>query len=249
MLKIENINKFYGKSHILKELSLEINRGEVVLISGPNGSGKTTLLKLVLGMVYPKSGDIKIDGKTIAGDESYRGRIGYMPQFPNFPENLTGIEILKICSELRNSSDMHAPEAQSLVARLSLSPYLKKPFKELSGGNKQKINLLQLFAFSPEMYFLDEPSVSLDPPARVVLKELIDEKKQVGKTFVIITHILSEMINLVDRFIYLNEGKIIYDGSPHKLMSETSSDNIDIAVTKLAAEEALSNYNKSNLQA
>ncbi|PKL85367.1 MAG: copper ABC transporter ATP-binding protein [Ignavibacteriae bacterium HGW-Ignavibacteriae-1] len=229
MIKIDNINKHYGKNHVLKNTNLDILSDKVTILSGPNGSGKTTLVKLILGIVFPDNGAIYLDGENINAGVHYKNKIGYMPQMPNFPENLSGNEILNICKKLRNSE----VDFTEYIEHLRLENHINKPFKTLSGGNKQKINLIQAFGFDSDYLILDEPTVSLDPVSRLSLKELIIKKKNEGKSILIITHILSEIIDIADKLIYLVEGNTLFDGEIHELNSITQSENYDIAISQL----------------
>lgn len=229
MIKIDNINKHYGKNHVLKNTNLDILSNKVTILSGPNGSGKTTLVKLILGIVFPDNGNIYLDGENIKAGVHYKNKIGYMPQMPNFPENLTGIEILDICKKLRNNE----VDLSEYIEHFKLEKHINKPFKTLSGGNKQKINLIQAFGFDSDYLILDEPTVSLDPVSRLSLKELIIKKKNQEKSILIITHILSEIIDISDKLIYIVEGNTLFDGNIEELNNLTETNNYDKAISHL----------------
>lgn len=230
MINISNINKFYGKNHVLKDISLTISDNSVTILSGPNGSGKTTLVKLILGIVFPDSGEITVSNQNIKSGVNYKNIIGYMPQQPNFPENLSAAEILNICKTLKNSN----PDFSELTDKFKLTEQLKKPFKTLSGGNKQKVNVVQAFGFETNEYLiLDEPTVSLDPISRLSLKDLISQKKKEGKSILIITHILSEIADIADNLIYLIEGKLLFDGTMAHLSQITEAESYERAISNL----------------
>ncbi|MCK5638190.1 MAG: ABC transporter ATP-binding protein, partial [Flavobacteriaceae bacterium] len=138
MIRISNLHKRFGKLIVLDGLDLEIKSGGIFAILGPNGSGKTTLIKSILGMVIPNSGDIKIDGKSVLKKWDYRNQINYLPQIANFPGNLTVNELIVMVKNLRpkKSNDI------DLIELFGLESFLDKKLGNLSGGTKQKVNIV-----------------------------------------------------------------------------------------------------------
>ncbi|MEZ4917198.1 MAG: ABC transporter ATP-binding protein, partial [Chitinophagales bacterium] len=143
MISIKKLNKKFDKLEVLKNLDLEINRGGIHAILGPNGSGKTTLIKCILGMVIPNSGTIEYKGKSIINKWDYRKDILYLPQIANFPPNLTVKEIIDIVKNVRGTQ----AEEQELIETLGLQSFMKKKLSHLSGGTKQKVNIVLTFMF------------------------------------------------------------------------------------------------------
>ncbi len=208
MIKIERLNKKFGKLEVLKDLSLEIRKGSINAILGPNGSGKTTLIKCLLGMVIPDNGSIKINDLEVKDQWKYRDEIDYMPQIANFPSNLKVKEIISMLKDIRNREARDA----ELIEYFELTPYLNKQLSYLSGGTKQKVNIVLAFMFDNPLLILDEPTNGLDPVALIKLKELIAKEIKLGKTILFTTHIIRLVEELAEDIVFLLEGKIYYQG-------------------------------------
>ena len=228
-LQIKNLHKQFGELKVLSGLDLEISSGGIFAVLGPNGSGKTTLIKCILGMVIPDQGEILVHQQSIRGEWHYRHRLNYLPQIANFPPNLTVKELLGMVREMRNQP-CHEAE---LVALFGLEAYLTKKLGKLSGGTKQKVNLVLTFMFDSELIILDEPTNGLDPIALIHLKELIQAEKSKGKTILITTHIMSLVEEIAEDIVFLLEGKIYFRGSVAALLSQTQEVNLEHAIAHL----------------
>jgi Cu-processing system ATP-binding protein len=224
------VTKRFGSRDVLRGIDLTIARGRSLGLIGPNGAGKTTLIKLLLGLAHPTSGDIRVDGRSTAGDDSYRERIGYMPQIARFPENLTGNELLAMVRDLRGSLE---PIDASLIARLNLDGQLDKPLRILSGGTRQKINALIALQFDPAILVLDEPTAGLDPLSSAALKDEILERKAAGATVLITSHIMSELEELCDDVALLLDGEIRFVGPIETVTALTRQGNLERAIAAL----------------
>ncbi len=205
MISIENINKTYGKFHILKSVNLNIEKGQIVTVMGPNGSGKTTLLKCILGLVIPDNGDIKVDGKTIKNNFEYRHKIGYMPQTAFFPENIRVKDVIQIIKEIRGEK---AAVDFELYDYYEIEKFTEKKVSSLSQGMKQKVSSALTFMFDSDILILDEPTAGLDPLSAKYMKIKIRKEKDKGKLIIITTHILNEVEELSDRIIFLLDGEV-----------------------------------------
>jgi Cu-processing system ATP-binding protein len=170
MIEIEYLHKKFGNNQVLKGIDLEIKKGGIFAILGPNGSGKTTLIKSILGMVIPNSGNIKLDGKIVKGQWKYRNEINYLPQIANFPGNLKVKELINMIKDLRSGTNA---EDKYLIELFRLQSFLDKKLSNLSGGTKQKVNLVLTFMFDSPLIILDEPTTGLDPISHLRLKDLI----------------------------------------------------------------------------
>lgn len=230
MIEVKDLHKKFGKNEVLKGINLSVEDKGLYAVLGPNGSGKTTLIKSMLGMVLPNSGEIYIDNKPVLKTWKYRENIGYLPQIANFPVNLTVTELFKMIKDLRQST--HLDEA-SYVERLGLTQYLDKKLGNLSGGTKQKVNLVLTFLFDAPYIFLDEPTTGLDPVALVILKEMIEEEKAKGKTIILTSHIMSFVEEMADEIIFLLEGKVYFKGTASALKEETGENDFERAIAKL----------------
>lgn len=233
MIHISDLHKKFGSNQVLTGLDLTIESSGIVAVLGPNGSGKTTLIKSILGMVIPDKGEIKIDEKSIKNDWNYRLNINYLPQIANFPGNLKVSELIKMIKDLRNKEC----EEENLIKIFGLEPFLDKKLSNLSGGTKQKVNILICFMSDSPLIILDEPTTGLDPAALIRLKELILNQRKAGKTILITTHIMQVVEEISDSIVYLLEGKIYFQGSVKQLLKETRKDNVEQAVAALIQEK------------
>lgn len=237
MIKIENIDKKFGKVEVLKELNLTINPdksgGGIFAILGPNGSGKTTLIKSILGMVIPNKGSILIDDKNILGKHEYRNEINYLPQIANFPGNLTVKELVKMIKNLRAK-----PTAdKDIIELFGLTTFLDQKLRNLSGGTRQKVNLVLTFMFDSPLIILDEPTTGLDPISLISLKELIQREKKNGKTILITSHIMSFVEEVADEIVFLLDGRIYFKGSVQTLQKETKQQNLEQAIATILSKK------------
>ncbi|HEX7091913.1 MAG TPA: ABC transporter ATP-binding protein [Longimicrobiales bacterium] len=235
MIRLEGVCKRYGRLDVLKGIDLEFEAGTVTAVAGPNGSGKSTLLRIVLGLVRPDHGRVYFDGRPLNGDWRYRERVGYMPQAPAFPENLTGAEVLALLKDLRGNP---AGTDEELLDAFALAPELDKPVRTLSTGTRQKVSAAAAFLFRPDVLVLDEPTAGLDPSASAALKDKILREKAAGRTFLLSSHIMSELEELSDRVVFLLDGAVRYAGPALGLAAETGQVNLERAAAQLMRREA-----------
>lgn len=233
MIKINGLHKKFGKLTVLDGLDLDIGSGGIFAILGPNGSGKTTLIKSILGMVIPDRGDIELEGEMVRNKWKYRNKINYLPQIANFPANLTVKELISMVKNLRpkEANDLE------LIQLFDLDQYLDKKLGNLSGGTKQKVNIVLTFMFESDLIILDEPTTGLDPISLIHLKEIIQQQKEQGKTILITTHIMSFVEEVADEIVFLLDGKIYFKGSSAQLKKETGQDDLEHSIAKLISKE------------
>lgn len=234
MIEIKDIHKRFGKVEVLKGINLEINKGGIFAILGPNGSGKTTLIKSILGMVIPDKGAIDIDGQGVIGGWVHRNEINYMSQIADFPPNLKVIELIEMIRNLRTKK----ADVDSLVDLFGLAPFLDKKLGHLSGGTRQKVNIVLTFMFESKIIILDEPTTGLDPVSLIHLKEIITEKKEKGHTILITSHIMSFVEEIADEIVFLLEGKIYFKGSLASFKEKTGQNKLELAIAHI-----LTHYN------
>ncbi|WP_028899128.1 ABC transporter ATP-binding protein [Prevotella sp. HJM029] len=228
MITISNLNKFYGKLHVLHDVNLQLEKGQCIGFVGPNGCGKTTLMKCILGLVTPQSGQILVDGVDINTRPSYRQHIGFMPQSSCFPENMSVAETFKTIREIRGNNDEYDDE---LYKAFRIEDIANKKTKALSGGTSQKVNAALAFLFNPDILILDEPTASLDPIAANILKNKIAKEK--NKLVFITSHILSELEGIVTHIIFMDEGRVLFFKSVQQLLEETGLENVSQGVMSL----------------
>lgn len=229
MVIIENLHKKFNKNIVLSGIDLNINEGGIFAVLGPNGSGKTTLIKSILGMVIPNKGTITVLGKNIKHSSTYRNKIDYLPQIANFPNNLKVKELIKMIKDLRGNT----LEDENLINLFKLEPFLNKKLGNLSGGTKQKVNIVLTFMFDSPIIILDEPTTGLDPISLIRLKELIQAEKSKGKTIIITSHIMSFVEEVSDKIVFILEGKIYFKGSISELKTKTNQPDFEHAIASI----------------
>lgn len=233
MIQFKDLHKRFGKLTVLDGLDLEISKGGIFAILGPNGSGKTTLIKCLLGMVVPNSGEISFEGKSVLKKWNYRNNLNYLPQIANFPPNLTVKELVSMVKNLRPKESTE----NDLINLFGLNEFLNKKLGNLSGGTKQKVNIVLTFMFDSDLIILDEPTTGLDPISLIHLKELIQEEKEKGKTILITTHIMSFVNEVADEIVFLLDGKIYFKGGIEELKKQTNNDNLEHAIAELISKQ------------
>ncbi|MCB0398019.1 MAG: ABC transporter ATP-binding protein [Winogradskyella sp.] len=229
MVEIVDLHKKFGKNNVLNGVDLNINEGGIFAVLGPNGSGKTTIIKSILGMVIPDNGTIKVFNTNIKKNSNYRSKIDYLPQIANFPSNLKVIELIKMIKDLRGQTN----NDQKLIETFKLQPFLNKKLGTLSGGTKQKVNLVLTFMFDSPIVILDEPTTGLDPISLIRLKELITVEKKKGKAILITSHIMSFVEEVADQIVFILEGKIYFKGSIEELKTKTEQNDFEHAIANI----------------
>lgn len=230
MIQVASLYKKFGKNQVLTGLDLHIKQGGIFAVLGPNGSGKTTLIKAILGMVIPNRGTISVLGTSIKNKWKYRQEIAYLPQIANFPGNLKVKELIRMIKDLRQRPSYE----NELIRLFGLQPFLEKKLATLSGGTKQKVNIVLAFMFDAPLLILDEPTNGLDPEAVIYLKKLIKKEKEKGKTILVTSHSMHFVAEIADEVIYLLEGKIYFKGSTDELMTKTNQTDFEHAIAAIA---------------
>jgi len=229
MVSVQNLHKQFSKNIVLNGIDLEISSGGIFAILGPNGSGKTTLIKSILGMVIPNKGTIEVLGNNIKKSADYRNEIDYLPQIANFPSNLKVRELIRMIKDIRSNQCDELP----LIELFNLEPFLNKKLGTLSGGTKQKVNIVLTFMFDRPLIILDEPTTGLDPISLIHLKELIQKEKANGKTIIVTSHIMSFVEEVSDEIVFLLEGKIYFKGSLDAIKQKTTEPDLEHAIASI----------------
>ncbi len=214
---------------ILNGVSFVFDKPGIFAVLGPNGSGKTTILKIILGMVRQDQGEVQFSNQSTKGVCDYRKQIGYLPQIARFPDNLTVRELIRMIKDIRG---VPATE-EGLIDEFGLTPYLGRKLGNLSGGTRQKVNIILTFMFDCPVYILDEPTAGLDPISLIRLKELIAKAKEDGKIILITTHILSLVESLADEIVFLLDGHIHFSGTIDELAEQTDSDDLEHSIAAI----------------
>src|ERR1700693_3061936 len=228
---LENVNKNYGSVRALHGVDFRVRAGEIVALLGPNGAGKTTAVKLLLGLLPPNSGSVRVFGGDPTNPEN-RMRTGAMLQVGRVPETLRVREHIDLFSSYYQKP---MPSAEVLAAA-GLEKLSDRKFGELSGGQRQRVLFALAICGNPDMLFLDEPTVGLDVEARRMLWDEIRKMVERGKTVLLTTHYLEEADALADRIAVIHQGEIIAQGTPAEIKAQTSGKRIRcITALNLAA--------------
>lgn len=219
MLKINQLDKCFGKKQVLHQISFEIKRGHIVGLIGANGAGKTTIMKAILG-ITAFDGDIQLDDQKITVDNhSALEHVGALIEYPGLYPYLTGREQLLLFA---NGPQRHERVNQT-IEELHLAAYADVKTKKYSLGMRQKLGIALAFVNRPELVILDEPMNGLDPKATMALRQLIIRKRDEGTTFLISSHILSELQKVADDVIIIDQGRLIIDATMSELLKKSQT--------------------------
>ena len=230
MIQITNMSKSFGNLEVLKGVDITIPDGGIFAILGPNGSGKTTLIKSILGMVIPDKGELLVKGKPVKGESDYRAEIAYLPQIARFPENLLVKELISLVKDIRKQPAVFEEE---IVEAFQLQSTRDQRLRHLSGGTRQKVNILLSLMFDSPLLILDEPTVGLDPLAMIRLNEMILERRAAGVTVLLTTHIMGLVEDLADEVVFLLDGNIHFKGSLKEMISQSGERDLEHAIARI----------------
>ena len=227
MIVFDRVSFSYGSRPVLKEVSFSIDAAEKVAVLGGSGEGKTTLLKLILGLLRPDSGKIIIDGNDIterSEKELRETRIKFSIVFQEGAlfDSLSVKENVAFCLReyTRMSEEEIDQKVRTLLRRVGMENAMDLMPEELSGGMQRRVAIMRsLAAFEPKMFLYDEPTSGLDPVNAHIIYRLMSELSGGGKGFVMVTHDVFDAIKVSDRFLLLEKGRLIFDGSKEKLLA------------------------------
>jgi lipopolysaccharide export system ATP-binding protein len=225
-LSTDEIGKSYKGRQVVRGVSVEVNRGEVVGLLGPNGAGKTTSFYMIVGLVAPDSGYILADGENITRVPMYlRARqygISYLPQEPSVFRKLTVEENILSVLEVQNiSQETRRTRTEKLIEQLNLGHVRRTRGYALSGGERRRVEIARCLCIQPSFILLDEPFSGIDPIAVLDLQEIIAELKDGGIGVLITDHNVRETLSVTDRAYIINEGRIFRDGTPEELGNDS----------------------------
>jgi ABC-2 type transport system ATP-binding protein len=235
-IETKNLTKSYksrihGLVNVVDALNLEVEEGEIFGFLGPNGAGKTTTIKMLLGIIYPTSGEGYVLGKEI-GDIEVHKMISYLPERPYYYEHMTGMELLKFYGALFGIHD--TAKFDALLEKVNLHRDKSKTISQYSKGMQQRIGLAQSLINDPRLLFLDEPTGGLDPIAHREIRDLILSFRDEGRTVFISSHELSEVELICDRVAIINHGKIVAQG---KLTDLLAGGRIEVTFTGVGIDD------------
>lgn len=210
LVEVKGLQKNFGQFQALKDVSFEVNAGEVLGYIGPNGAGKSTTIRILLGIIRATQGKVQIFGKDVWQDSiEIHKKIAYVPGDVYLWPNLSGGETIDLFLKLHGA--INQEKRDQLIKKFDLNP--KKKVRSYSKGNRQKIALIAALATEAELYIFDEPTSGLDPLMKAVFQEEVKALKAAGKAIILSSHILSEVEKLADRVAVIRKGEIVETGT------------------------------------
>jgi ABC-2 type transport system ATP-binding protein len=208
-IRTRGLRKVFNGKVAVRNLTLEVPRGEVFGFLGPNGAGKSTSVKMLLGLVFPTSGEAQILGCPV-GDVKARSRVGFLPEHFRFYDWLTPTELLKLHGRLYAMAHAKLRERIPILLDLvGLTPHRDKRLRDFSKGMLQRIGLAQALLNEPDLIFLDEPTSGLDPVGRRLVRDIIKAQRDRGATVLLNSHLLGEVEITCDRVAFIKDGEVV----------------------------------------
>jgi len=221
-VEVSHLSKSYNGQSVVNDISFDISKGEVFGLIGPNGAGKTTIIRMLLDIIRPDSGDIRILNDTLSGE--LKNKIGYLPEERGLYKKLTVMETLQYLGSLKNMKSKD--RASMFLDKMGMLPHKDKKISELSKGMQQKIQLIAALIHDPEFIILDEPFSGLDPVNMKLVKDLIIELGNEGKTILISTHMMDQVERMCDRIFMIHKGKGVLYGSVDEIRSRYGKNTV-----------------------
>jgi len=224
VLEVFNIGKKYKNRTVLRNVSLNVKRGEAVGLLGPNGAGKTTCFYCITGLITPDYGDVHIDGQDITTMPMYRRArlgIGYLPQEASIFRSLSVEDNIKAILELViEDEDKRENMLEELLSEFSIAHLRKSPAIALSGGERRRLEIARALASQPKYILLDEPLAGIDPIAVGEIRGLVAQLKHKGLGVLITDHNVRETLDIIDRAYILHSGSVLMEGTPSEIVSD-----------------------------
>ena len=227
MLQITNLTKQFKKIKAVDNISLKVQKGDIYGFLGPNGAGKTTSIRMIMGIIKPDIGSIKLNGSDI--NTINRKKLGYLPEDRGLYQKQNLSEILHYFGCLKGLDKKDSKNRANLwLERFYLDDQKRRKIEELSKGNQQKIQFIIALLHDPQLIILDEPFTGLDPVNQILLKEVIKEKQEEGKTIIFSTHQMEQVERLCNNICLINKGHILLEGPLSEIRKSHSEDAIEL---------------------
>jgi ABC-2 type transport system ATP-binding protein len=227
-VQVDHIVKSYATKVAVDDLSFSVARGEVFGLIGPNGAGKTTSIRMMMDIIKPDSGEVLILGERMG--ETGKNRLGYLPEERGLYRKLSVIDSIVYLASLKGVGKREAMErSERLLRRTGMMPHAGRRIEELSKGMGQIIQFIVTIVHDPEMVILDEPFSGLDPVNTELLKGMIVELKEQGRTVVLSTHQMNQVEELCDRVLMINDGRGVLYGSLREIKARYRSNSVVVA--------------------
>jgi ABC-2 type transport system ATP-binding protein len=229
MIRIERLTKRYGSVVAVDELTLDVPRGELFCFLGPNGAGKTTTIKILTGLVRPTSGRAEVCGIDIAADPvAAKKKMGYIPDMPYLYERLTPVEYLRFVADLYAMKSGEAVgRMDHLLGLFDLDDQRSSLIRNLSHGMRQRLLYCANLMHDPEVLFIDEPLIGLDPHTIRLIKNLLTARSRAGMTIFLTTHILALAQDIADRIGIVNDGRLVALGTMEELRTSCGGGSLE----------------------
>jgi len=229
-VEVCRVHKSFGGKEVVDDISFEVNSSEIFGMVGPNGAGKTTTIRMLMDIIKPDSGGVKILGEPIR--ERTKDRIGYLPEERGLYRKITVAESLEYLARLKGLTPGAAKSGtDNLLHRVGMFRHKDKKIEQLSRGMGQIIQFVTTIVHNPDLVILDEPFAGLDPVNKEMLKELLLELRQGGKTIILSTHQMNEVEELCDRILMINRGKAVLYGELSEIRSRFRNNSIFLEYT------------------
>tara|TARA_X000001036_G_scaffold198773_1_gene187018 strand:- start:113 stop:1018 length:906 start_codon:yes stop_codon:yes gene_type:complete len=227
MLQITNLTKQFKKIKAVDNISFKVQQGDIYGFLGPNGAGKTTSIRMIMGIIKPDNGSIKLNASDI--NTINRKNLGYLPEDRGLYQKQNLSEILDYFGCLKGLDKKEANNRANLwLERFNLDDQKRRKVEELSKGNQQKIQFIIALLHDPQLIILDEPFTGLDPVNQILLKEVIKEKQEEGKTIIFSTHQMEQVERLCNNICLINKGHILLEGPLSEIRKSHSEDAIEL---------------------
>ena len=227
VLTVEHLTKKIDNKTILEDISLNLKRGQIIGLVGANGAGKTSLMKVILGYSSYQDGTFRI-----IENKNKKSNVGALIENPGIYPFMSGYDNLKLLNETKNTHDI-----DTIVSQLDMDDYIHNKAKTYSLGMKQKLGIAIAFLNQPQLIILDEPMNGLDPKAVRDVRELIVKKAQEGITFLISSHILSELVKITNSILIINKGKLVTETTEEELSQYEDNDLENVLLNIIDKEE------------
>lgn len=227
ILKLNNVSKYFGDYQATNNVTFSVKKGTIFGLLGPNGAGKTTIIRQITNIYYPDEGQILLFDEQVS--PKHQNQIGYLPEERGLYKKLKVIEQLIYFGELKGLSKKEAENrARFWLVKLEANDWAEKKIQELSKGMQQKVQFISTILHEPEFLILDEPFSGFDPVNSEMLKNIILELKNQGKTIILSTHVMSQVEQLCDEIVLINKGKIVLSGRVRDIKKSFGRNNLKI---------------------
>ena len=237
VLQVTNLQKRFGNFTAVDGISFSMKPGEILGLLGPNGAGKTTTIQMLLGLVTPTTGSIRMFGLDLSTSrEAILQQVNFSSTYISMPQSLTVEENLWVIARLYGLSDI-APRVHAIIKKLEMEEFQYKVTRKLSSGQMTRLTLAKAFLTEPKILFLDEPTASLDPDIAEKIRVLLKEERHAsGLSILYTSHNMREMEEMSDRIIFLQHGKIVAEGTAQEIVARFGQTDLEEVFLKLARE-------------